>query len=176
MDDDVGREFETYGSEVPDGLDASLDHFVGDVLRVFSRRGDDAEMNSHALSEVGEILEREHSLAVDALPDLFGICIECSNDAETKVGEALVPEEGGAEVAAADEESVVNAFPAEKGFDGKDEFRDGITGFGLANDAGVLEVFAHLDGDEIQVGADDAAGDASDSSELEPAQIVMVLG
>ena len=81
-----------------------------------------------------------------------------------------------AEVADTDEERFVDVIPAEKGFDRLDEFRDGITGLGFPDDSGVLEIFAHLDGDEIEVTADKTARYSADSFDFKFAQIVVILG
>src|SRR6185503_7687332 len=52
VNNDVCRHFKTYRCEVPDCLDAPPDHFIGDGLRKFSRRGDDAEVDAHALGKI----------------------------------------------------------------------------------------------------------------------------
>ena len=145
VNNDVCRHFESYGSEVPDCLDASLDHFIGDALRNFSRSGDDAEMNAHALGKVGEFFKREHCLAVDPLADLVGIGVEGSNNTEAEVREALVSQKSSPEVAYADEKGVVGVVPAEEAFDGLDQLGNGIAGFWFADNAGVLKVFPYLD-------------------------------
>src|SRR5579863_7662794 len=57
VDDDVFRNLQLYRGEIPDGLDAALDHLIGDRLRHIRRGGNDSQVNAHALRQVGQLLQ-----------------------------------------------------------------------------------------------------------------------
>jgi len=175
VNNDVCRYFESYRSEVTDCLDAALDHFIGDALRKFSWSGDDAEIDAHALGEIGEFIKREHCLAVDPLADLVGIGVERSNNTEAEVREALVSQKGSPKIADADKEGVIDVVPAQETFNGLDQLGDGIAGFGFADNARVLKIFAYLDSNQIEIIPDNAAGYPAESLAFKLGQIVVVL-
>ena len=55
MHDDVFGQPELDGRKVPDGLDSAAHHLVCHLLRHFSGRSDDSQVNAHSLGEVAEL-------------------------------------------------------------------------------------------------------------------------
>src|ERR1035437_10858659 len=84
-------------------------------------------------------------------------------------------EERSAEISRPHEECLVDVVPAKKCFDGQDELGDRVAGLGLADDPGVLQIFADLHGDETEILANGAARNPENSPGLKLPQVVVVL-
>lgn len=176
LGDDAFGELEFGGGEIPDAADAGADHGVGGGLGAGAGDGEDAEEDFAAAHEGGEVVHGLDFAAVDPGADDFGVAVEGADDAEAEVFEALVAEEGGAEVAGADEDGFGLVVPAEKAFDGGDEFGDAKADAGFADNAGDGEVFADDDGFEVVDAGEDGAGDEFVAFGLEDAQELEVRG
>src|SRR6266567_4608753 len=144
MHDDVLGKSELYGSEVPDGLDAPLHHFIGDRLRHFGRCRDDPQMDAHPRSKITQLVERQNRLLMDPLTDLCRVGVESSHNPQTELRESLVAEKRRTQISRAHKKRFVDVVPAKKRLDGENEFGDRIAGLRLADDSRVLQVFAHL--------------------------------
>jgi len=75
--------------------------------------------------EGGHFVDVVDVFAGDGFADDGGVGVEAGDDADAVLVEAFVAEEGAAEVADADEEGVGGVGPAEKFFDGVDDFVHG---------------------------------------------------
>jgi hypothetical protein len=91
VDDDVCRELEPYRCKIPDRLDSSPHHLIGNLLCKLCRSGDDAKVDAHPPSKIGKLLERQHRFAMDRVPDLVRISIERSDYAEAEGREPPCP-------------------------------------------------------------------------------------
>lgn len=175
MHDDVRRRLEPDGSEIPDGLNSSLDHVVRNVLCKLGGGGNDAQVNAHPLGEIRQLIERQHSLSVNPLADFRGVGIERGHDAQTEIREALVPQKSSAQVADANQKGLIHVVPAKERFDCMDKFSNHIAGLRLSDDPRVLQVFAHLHGYKVQVAPDHAARYAVDSFGFKSGEIMVIL-
>ena len=72
----------------------------------------------------GSLFQRLHLAALHPGPTLAGLAVEGAGDAEAEVLETAIAQQGGAQVADADQEGFGLVVPAEKAFDGNDEFAD----------------------------------------------------
>jgi hypothetical protein len=92
MDEDMLGDFEPDGSEIPNGQDACLHHFIGHLLRHLCRGCDDAQVDAHALGKIDQIVEGQDCFFVDPLTDFAAIGVESGDYAETEPREAFMAE------------------------------------------------------------------------------------
>ena len=102
--------------------------------------------------------------------------VEHRDDLEAVFAKLLIAEEGGAEVAGAEEEGAVAAVVAEGDFDAVEELGDGEADAAASDDGDGLEVFADEGGVEGEVAADGGAGDELGAGGLEVAEVAVVAG
>jgi len=176
MHEDGFRDVQLHRSKIPDGQNARLDHLIRHRLRDFGRGGDDAQMNTHPRAKNGHFFQGQDSLPVDPLANFVWIGIKSSHDPQAELRESFMAEQRCSQVSSSHQKRFGHVVPAEKCFNGQNEFGNRVARLRLANDACILKILADLYGDAIQISADDATGDLADPLRFKIHQIMVVLG
>jgi len=143
-DGEGGMEDESDGGEVEDATDAGVDELLGDVLSGIGGDGDDADHHavcSDGFLEVGEGLDAS---TLDGGTGEVGVVVEGGDDIESLAAQAIVAEDGSADVAGADDYGGPETIGAEDFSELLDEFGDAVAEAGLSELAEAGEVFSDL--------------------------------
>ncbi len=140
----VRRQSQYRRCEVPDGAHAAGNHHVGNLLSGAGGHGNNSDRNMHPPGQVGELLSREHLLAVNGLADLGRVVIERGHNLEFRLLQPLIAEQGRPEASRAHEKGVGQIVPAECSFDGINQRDNGVADSRRPNNSGELKVLADL--------------------------------
>jgi len=176
MDKDMFWHLQPHGSKIPDRLDARLHHLIRNFLSHFSWAGDDADVDTHPLGKGSHLYYRQDHSTVHTLAYPGGIGIECRQDTQAESSESLVTEKCRTKISHSNKNSLVDMIPTQECFNGVNEFLDGVTSLWLAGDSCILQIFADLNRNAIQVPPDHTAGDLGHSPGTEFHQIMVIVG
>ena len=151
LDDDAWRDGDLDRREVPDGFDAGMHQLIRQVLGRFRWDGEDPDLYAHPLHHIVKLADMEYLYAVDRLPDLFPVDIECGNYVEAIFLEPFKTEERRPEMSDTDQIRIFRVVPSEELLDDGDKLIDGVPELRLAHRVGDAEVLTDLDGEDGQI-------------------------
>lgn len=114
MNDDGRRKLQPNRREIPNSANAAGDHQLSDRLGLLVGHGDNADVNVHALRQIGQLGHGEYLLASDRCADLGRIGVESGDDTQAALVEAVITQQCGAQMADAREKGILGVVPAEK--------------------------------------------------------------